>query len=190
MLWLSGDFQPVFSQVEFGVKAGLNVSDIVMTNYVNPDAESDLGLKLGPHAGFFMNGMIEERVGIAAELLYSSKGTRAHSNVNLHYITLPMLLQYPLSERILAELGPELGYLVSVTSRFGNAGSTYNNKLDLAIDAGFRYDMPSVVLGIRYCVGLFSVVETEPATAPGQERVKFQNRVLQLSLGYKLRKWE
>ena len=180
--WVSG-------QVDFGVKGGLNISDIVITNYVDPDAESEFGLKFGPHAGFFLSGRLDERLGIAVELLYSSKGTRENANVNLHYVAVPLLLQYPLSERISAELGPELAYLVSATSRFGNAVNTYNNKLDLGIDAGFRYGSPSFILGLRYCVGLFSVVETGPA-APGQERVKYQNRVLQFSLGYKLRTWE
>ena len=48
----------VNGQAEFGIKAGLNFADIVMTNYVNPDVESDLTMKLGLHAGFFVNNQI------------------------------------------------------------------------------------------------------------------------------------
>jgi len=175
----------VFAQAEFGLKAGLNVSDIVMTNYINPDVESDLTLKLGPHAGVFINGMIHERVGMAAELLYSNKGVKGVSNIHLHYITLPLLFQYKLTDRISAEVGPEPGYMFSAHSEFGNVSNTYNNKFDLALDGGFRLDTPRLVFGLRYCAGIFSVKEPiENASSPG-EKIKYQNRVLQISLGYK-----
>ena len=171
------------AQTEFGIKAGLNVSDIVMTNYVNPDVESDLQLKTGLHAGFFLKGMVNERVGMAGEILYSDKGV---NDVHLHYVTLPLLVQYEVSDKIFAEIGPEPGYLFSATSEFGNASNTYNNKVDLALDAGIFLDLPKLVMGLRYCVGLFSVRDIENTGVPQNERVKHQNRVLQFSLGYKL----
>ena len=59
-------------QTEFGIKGGLNVSDIVMTNYVNPDVESDLALKAGLHAGFFVTGSLNERIGMAGDLVSNS----------------------------------------------------------------------------------------------------------------------
>lgn len=174
------------AQAEFGLKGGLNVSDIVMTNYVNPDVESDLALKLAIHAGVFVSGILVERIGMVAELLYSNKGVKGFSNINLHYITLPLLVQYKLTDNILAEVGAEPGYLFSAESEFGNVANTYSNKFDLALDGGFRLDMPKLIFGIRYCAGIFSVKEpTENAASPG-ERIKYQNRVLQISIGYKL----
>lgn len=174
------------AQAEFGLKGGLNVSDIVMTNYVNPDVESDLALKLGIHAGVFVSGILVERIGMVAELLYSNKGVKGFSNINLHYITLPLLVQYKLTDNISAEVGAEPGYLFSAESEFGNVANTYSNKFDLALDGGFRLDMPKLIVGIRYCAGIFSVKEpAENAASPG-ERIKYQNRVLQISVGYKL----
>jgi hypothetical protein len=176
-----------FAQTDFGVKAGLNISDIVMTNYINPDVESDLGLKLGLHAGFFVSGKVNEAIGMSAELLYSDKGVKGGSDIHLHYITLPMMIQYQVADHILAELGPEPGYLISATSQYGNAGSTYNNKFDVALNGGFRLDTRKMIFGIRYCVGMFSVREPEEMLGPsGLEKVKYQNRVLQFSLGYKI----
>lgn len=175
----------VYGQAEFGLKGGLNVADIVMTNYINPDVESDLTLKLGLHAGVFVNGMVHERIGMAAELLYSNKGVKGISNINLHYITLPLLLQYKLTDRIYAEIGPEPGYMFSAESEYGNVANTYSNKFDLALDGGFRLDTPKIIFGIRYCAGIFSVKESvEQGVNPG-EKVKYQNRVLQVSIGYK-----
>lgn len=173
-------------QTEFGIKGGLNVSDIVMTNYVNPDVESDLALKAGLHAGFFVTGSVNERIGIAGELLYSNKGVKAISNIHLHYITLPLLLEYQLSKTILAEIGPELGYMFSAISKYGSAANTYDNKVDLALDAGVCVDGRRMTFGMRYCVGMFSVREPIASGGSFNEKIKYQNRVLQFFIGYKL----
>lgn len=174
-------------QTILGIKGGLNIADIVMINYVNPDMESDLRLKAGLHSGLFINGMLNERVGMAAELLYSSKGVKANTAIHLHYITLPLLVRYQVTDHILAEIGPEPGYLFSARSELGNVSNTYNNKLDVAIDAGVSFNTPKLVIGLRYCAGLFSVREPIPHYgASGSETIKYQNRVLQLSVGYKI----
>lgn len=178
----------VRGQAKMGVKAGLNISDIVMTNYINPDVEADLGLKTGLHAGFFVSGMMNERVGAVAEFMYSSKGVKAQARTDLHYITLPLLLRYSLSENIFAEIGPELGYLFSAQSDYGDVSGTYNNKFDLGLDAGFHFSAERLIFGVRYCAGLFSVRNMESTNAPPGERIKYQNRVVQLTVGYRL--WE
>lgn len=191
IVFLAGLCLPVVAQAqtEYGIKAGLNISDIVMTNYINPDVESDLGLKFGPHVGVFMTGTVNERVGLAGELLYSSKGVNANGNINLHYIAMPLLVEYGLSERIFGQIGPEFAYMFSATSEFGNAANTYSNKFDLGLDAGFRFAARRFDFGIRYCVGMFSVREPiEFNTTSGNEKIKYQNRVLQVSVGFKLSK--
>lgn len=176
------------AQTEFGIKGGLNISDIVMTNYINPDVESDLMLKLGPHIGFFMAGRMNERVGLAGELLYSNKGVDANGRINLHYISIPLLVEYLLTDKIFAQVGPELAYMFSATSEFGNAASTYNNRFDLGLDGGFRLATRRLDFGVRYCVGMLSVREPiEFNTTSGSEKIKYQNRVLQLFVGFKLR---
>ena len=176
----------VNGQAEFGIKAGLNFADIVMTNYVNPDVESDLTMKLGLHAGFFVNNQMSDDVRMAAELLYSNKGVKGISNINLHYITVPLLIQYRLTDHIAAEIGPEPGYMLAADSKYGNVANTYNNKFDLALNAGFRLDFQKLLLGLRYSAGVFSVrAPLENSAYPG-EKVKYQNRVLQLSVGYKM----
>lgn len=175
-----------YGQVEYGIKAGLNISDVVMTNYINPDVESDLDLKLGLHAGLFLSGMVDDQFGLAAELLYSDKGVKGgSSNVHLHYITLPLIARYRLADNIFAEAGPEFGYLFWARSKHGNVSNTYNNKFDLSLDAGFRFNASKLIFGIRYCAGLFSVREPiEIPGASGSEKIKYQNRVLQVSVGY------
>jgi hypothetical protein len=173
-------------QKELGIKAGLNISDVVMTNYVNPDFESDLRLKLGFHGGLYVAGAINDRVGVTGEFLYSDKGVRGLSNIHLHYMTLPLLLQYQLTDHIEAEVGPEAGYLFLAHSKYGNVSNTYNNKFDLALDGGLRFNAPRWFFVVRYSAGLFSVGDMGVAPVPGSDRVKYQNRVLQFSFGRKL----
>jgi hypothetical protein len=175
------------AQTEVGIKGGLNISDIVMTNFINPDVESELDLKLGLHAGVFIRSLVDERLAMTAELLYSDKGVRANTNIHLHYVTIPMLVQYRLSDNVWVEMGPEPGYLFSARSDLGNVSNTYNNKFDLGLDAGILLDKNRVMVALRYCVGLFSVRDPiETSGSSGIEKIKFQNRVLQVSVGYKL----
>src|SRR5688572_23308208 len=108
------------AQTDFGVKGGLNYSDIVMTNYINPDVESDLKARPGLHAGFFVSGMVSEKLGMAAELMYSDKGI---TDIHLHYITLPLMLQHRLGKKLLAELGTAPAYMFSARSNHGDASS-------------------------------------------------------------------
>ncbi len=180
----------VAGQVSFGVKGGLNISEIVMTNYVNPDVERDLTLKTGLHAGVFVSTMLEDRFGISGELLYSNKGVRGLENIHLHYVTLPLLGQYRLGEHVFAEFGFEPAYLFSARSTHGDVSSTYNNRFDLSLDGGLGLDTPKLIFGVRYCVGLFSVRDVVETQVPGGDKIKYQNRVIQLTIGYKLFKLE
>jgi hypothetical protein len=174
------------AQTQFGIKAGLNISDVVMTNYIDPDFESDLRLKLGFHGGVYASGPVNERMAVVGELLYSDKGVKGISNIHLHYMTLPLLLQFQLTDHIAAEVGPEPGYLFFAHSRYGNVSNTYNNKFDLALDGGLNFHGPEWSFAIRYAAGLFSVSEMGMGPVPGNDRIKYQNRVLQFSLGRKL----
>jgi hypothetical protein len=175
----------------YGLKAGLNVSDVVITNYINADAESDYQMKTGVHGGFYGDVNITEKISLAAELMYSNKGVKAADRINLHYINIPLLTLYHITDKFLAELGPELGYLLMARSRHGNVGNTWNNKLDVGLDAGIRIIISDKLMsGLRYYAGFSSVIDSidESGTnnVPSEEAIKYQNRVLQLSLYYNL----
>jgi hypothetical protein len=180
---------PVLSQETFylGIKGGLNLSDIALTNYVNPDAESDYNIKAGVHAGLFGNVEIGSDFLLGAELLYSNQGVVANDRINLHYITVPLLIQYRFHESFIAEVGPQFGYLLAARSRYGNVSNTWNNKLDIGLNAGVQYLINErFSAGLRYYAGFSSVInsidESGSNNIPTEETIKYQNRVLQLSL--------
>lgn len=180
-------FHSLGQSIDFGMKGGLNIADIVINNTTtDPDGESDFNLKPGIHAGVFANADVGERVGLGAELLYSVKGVKAINNINLHYVVLPLLVRYSLGEKFIAEAGPEIGYLVATSSPYGNVNSTYDNKLDIGLDFGLQYNITNdFTLGMRFNAGISSVIKN-PQGASQPENAKFQNRVLQISLGYTL----
>lgn len=175
------------AQVQFGIKGGLNLSDVVINNYINPDAESDFDTKAGIHGGVFASTDLNEKFGLSAELLYSNKGVKAHSRINLHYINLPLLLQYNITDEFRVEVGSELGYLFAAKSKFGDERNIWNNKLDIGLDVGVQYLIwQNIKAGLRYNAGFSSIIDTMNSNQTSGETIKYLNRVLQLSVSYQL----
>ncbi len=177
---------PAWTQVMLGVRSGLNLSDVVINNYNDPDVEPGYDIKPGFHAGVFVTADGESKIGFSAELLYSSKGVRALNVINLHYVAVPLLLRYHLNDKFLAEIGPEIGYLVSANSKHGNVNSTWDNKVDVGLDAGLQYLLGKITIGARFNAGFTSVIRTT-ASGPNGQRVRYLNRVAQLSIAIPLR---
>src|SRR5688572_2760661 len=90
------------AQFIYGVKGGMNLSDVVINNVVNPDIESGYDMKLGFHAGGFVEVDLENKFLLLGEVLYSVKGVRAlGTNVNLQYVTIPLLVEYRIADPFL-----------------------------------------------------------------------------------------
>jgi hypothetical protein len=173
-------------QARFGIKAGFQVSDIVITNYINPDVESEYDLKLGVHAALFADFDIDTKLQFTSELMYTNRGVNAISRINLHYINVPLLAGYKLTPLFTLHAGPDIGYLFMARSSYGDVSNTWNNKLDIGLDAGVVCNLSArVMLTARYYAGFSSVMGTTgDPNNPQQEPVKYQNRVLQFSLSW------
>lgn len=184
-------FGNIPAQVHYGIKGGLNISDVVMNDVIDAYAEDDFNLKAGFHGGVFAGMKLNETWGAWGEIQYSIKGVRAAgTNINLHYITVPLLFKYFITENFRAEAGPELGYMVTARSKYGNASGVWNNNLDIGLDAGIEYQATATIsLGLRFNAGMLSVIDAQYRDSNGQptdDKVKYQNRVLQLSLSFLL----
>jgi hypothetical protein len=169
------------AQIDFGIKSGLNLADVVINNFSNPDLEPAYQIKPGVHAGFYFSVEGDNEVGLAAELLYSNKGVNAINNINLHYVCIPLLVRYHFHDHFFAEAGPEVGYLVNANSKYGNLNSTWDNKLDIGLDAGLQYRPGKIHFGLRFNAGFSSVIRTTSSGING-ERVRYLNRVAQISV--------
>jgi hypothetical protein len=174
------------AQITMGVKGGLNIADIVINNVNDPDGESDFTAKAGFHGGIFAIAEVGSKTGLSAELLYSNKGVRALTNINLHYVAVPVMIRYSLSDRFVAEAGPELAYMITARSRYGNMNTTYDNKIDLGLDLGLHYAiLPKLSVGLRLNAGMTSVIRNASYLG-SSEKIRYQNRVLQLTLAWTL----
>jgi hypothetical protein len=176
----------VFSQdIRFGAKGGLNLSDVVLNNVVNPDLEAEYRTKLGPHAGFFLRVEFDELWSFAPELLYSQKGVIAvDTKIHLNYVTIPLLVKYAVSDNFRVEGGPEIGYLFLAKSRYGKVNDVCSNSLDIAANVGIEYLISEkLFLGVRLGAGFSNLVDDNSGSG-----IKYQNRVLQFSIGYEMGK--
>ena len=190
-------FGSLCAQYNYGFKAGLNYTK----NVVNQQSTiNDSKYKAGIHFGFFASANVTQKVDLQVELLYSSKGYRfvetalsESGNLTLNYLSLPLLIGYQASKEIRVSIGPEIGYLISATSKFGpdkiDVSDKWNNNLDIGIAAGLNYMLnENIFTGIRYIHGFSSVVKNASVSDSNGnstgERARFQNRSLQLSIGY------
>jgi hypothetical protein len=161
------------AQLKFGVKGGLNVSNI--TGKYTEGYRSKIGL----HLGGLANLTLTEKLSVQGELLYSAQGARWDDDdekTMLGYMQLPILVRYKIAGGFYAEAGPQFGLLVR--AKDDNEGDVYDikeylKKSDISLAMGVGYDINSN-LGVysRYTAGLTSFYDTE------------KNSVFQLGVSY------
>lgn len=189
-----------FSQFsEFGVKAGLNMSNMTV------EGNNDNTLKFGLNAGVFNKIYVTDMFALQPELLYSSKGfqnvfnneivTDGEINYNLNYIDLPVKLVFYLADDFNFQLGPYIGYLVNANVEVDNAElldfmqvDTQDdldrdnfNALDFGLTGGLGFEFDPLVVGFNYNLGLTQVAEEGKAAEIMLGNAK--NTVIQIYAG-------
>jgi len=185
-----------FAQAGFGLKAGGMLSTRVANSL---DHNLDIA-KFSFVGGAFYSFPIHEQFGLQVELLYANKAIEVERrrafqllSEDLHYINLPVMLQYKLKERLILELGPEVGYLIGqkqIATTGTQPPSPFMKDFDMAINLGVGYEpVNRVLLNLRYNFGIFDIDrpfhEVVPGATPEEDRHR-ANRTLQLTVGYRL----
>ncbi len=185
------------AQVQVGLKAGSILADIA-TEIEGSSISDTSEPKLSYMAGGFASLPFNEKIGMQVELLYTNKGNKASTieyKTNLHYINLPVLLQYKITDKLKVEAGPEIGYLLGAYSRDLSRQTSFEfntiKDFDVGINAGVSYDLSEkLLLGLRYNLGVYDISKditaNDPEGNPYIFRTNAQNRGLQLSVGLKL----
>jgi hypothetical protein len=165
-----------FSQT--GIKGGLNLATI------GGDA-SGVDSKADFHIGLFFLTKKSETFGIQPEIIYSRQGAQASGNssvkINYDYLNVPVMFNYYPEEKFFIQGGPQLGILLSGKIKEGDNSLDVKDQLntvDLSLGLGIGYDTESVILGLRYNIGLTSTASDSNGNFP--------NRVLQISIGFRL----
>jgi opacity protein-like surface antigen len=184
----------VNAQVTFGLKGGVDVSNIIKTD----DPDFTTTYKAGFNAGITMEVQIVSPLSIAPELLYAQKGYKAQTTFGnftqtTNFIDIPILAKIKFAEGFNVVVGPQVSFLTSTTNVYSNGFSTtvqkqYNDDSDnfrkslIAGVAGISFDLSkSVDLHARYALDLQKNNENGTSQTP-----EYRNQVFEFGLGFKM----
>lgn len=186
-----------FSQVNFGAKAGLNIST------VKDDFWKADNIRPGFNGGLFAEIKISKTFFIQPELLYSAKGYKFISDalqssgtLSLHYISVPLLGGFRPSDKLAVLFGPEISFLVMADSKYDGSNNNITgvySRVDAAIDLGITYNIVKR-LGIVLCYSYgLQVLDGAVKTSTIINYVgvyNASNRVFQVGIFYRFSKKE
>lgn len=185
-----------FGQISFGVKAGLNVSNVKNVG------SADNKARPGFYGGLLTEIKIGKKVIVRPEVLYSIKGNKfpatafnGGGTLSLNYISIPLLGGFRPTDKFTILLGPEFNFLTTANSKFDGSnhdGTKIYRKFDFAIDLGATY---SIINGLgvelRYSYGFEDLVDVTYTDQNGNDigtgRIG-SNRVFQLGVFYRFSK--
>ncbi len=184
-----------FSQVRFGLKAGLNLANMSIQN-ANPSPS----MKVGFHFGGILDFTLADNISLQPGVLFSTKGFELSgteegvsytATTNVNTIEVPVNLVFKFGSgntKITPFIGPYLGYALSGTVKveamgqsqstditFGSADGDMS-ALDLGLNIGLGIEMNGLIISAQYGLGL---ADLDPS-AEG----KMTNNVIGISVGY------
>jgi Outer membrane protein beta-barrel domain len=182
-------FMTLKGQSSFGVSAGGNLI------YTSLDHDES---RIAYYGGAFVRFDLSEKVYLQPEILYSRKGTGLpgyfgpfNMEIDFHYISLPALVGFRMTDNLSIDLGPEVGYLVDGAVTIDKYGPTAEEdfpSFDLGIDMGLMYRLWNHFgFRLRYHYGLTNVMDVKFFDANSQSLgglFEGKNRVLQVGLSY------
>jgi hypothetical protein len=184
-VFLSAFFTPAAAQVGFGLKAGLN-----LTNLDVDDPELSYESMTGYHAGIFLRGKFD-KVAIQPELLLFTQRGDLESSVfgtaqeQFTYLSIPLIFKFYPIGGLNIQLGPQFGFLLEGEREFDTilgSGSQdvtdYYKESDVSVSVGAGYDFDfGLGVDLRYNIGVKDINDA----ASGEE---VKSRIFLVSLGW------
>jgi len=197
-------------KIDYGVKAGLNVSGL---DLVSPNSNTNnklSGAKYHSRVDFHLGGYatlkFKKKLALQPELLFSRQGqlysTSRYSNLRtrLSYINIPVLIKYYPTKWLNVYAGPQVGFLVGAKGDMvpsNNVGGVatmlsdvkqYMNVIDFSLTGGLGLEFPKgISASVRYNFGFSDINKFKGgSTTPSFSTARTLNQVIQISLGYKL----
>jgi len=160
---------------QLGIKGGGNLSDFLSES--NPSQASFAAIA-GWNAGVFLNFWLGNHFAIAPELLYTTEGAgikttttgnngtvTLNNNLNLRYVSLPVMAKLRFTGGFYIEAGPEVSLNVSSSTWEDQSVKNVTNNAELGAAAGIGYQSPiGLGVSLRYTAGLTTVDNTNEAT--------------------------
>lgn len=172
------------AQVTFGVRGGLNASNISFPNLPNKSE------KIAFHVGGFADvPVVKDFMSVQPELSYSAKGTSfkvldEKQSINMNYVDFLLPVSFKM-DAFNINVGPFASYLISTPDyTYYNDNSVLVDgfkKFDAGLTAGLSYNFNKMMIGVRYNQGFIDVMEDNSRALLGSGK----NAVGQVSIGYK-----
>ncbi len=188
---------------KFGIKGGLNLSQL----YIDQPNVEDESMKVGIHFGVFGKIPINSFVALQPEVLYTNMGSKVsyggsdfenlfgiesgEVRFNLNYIQVPLALAVNLGP-LNVHAGPYVSYLLSANvnnwrssemspTEVRELNTEDFNRIDYGVVVGVGFDIGAVNVGVRYNYGLREVGNEGLA---GNLTNNSKNSVGQIYLGF------
>ncbi len=196
-----------FAQPSYGVKGGLNLSNISGFSELEDGLGIRMKIKPSIYIGVFGEFRINDFLGIAPEVVYSRQGTsfgleggdlfdlvdnwmdyyydmNIRVKMRINYLNVPVMLKFYVADGLSFDMGPQFGFLLNAKIWAGADGESDSsditesfNTFDLSVGMGLTYNFNRFLVQGRYNLGLTGIVD-EDGSNP-------HNNVFQLGLGYR-----
>jgi hypothetical protein len=195
-----------YSQVPIGIKAGLNLNDIVIKNAPFLPIRTYTP-SLGFHIGVTTTFNLSNKLTFNPDLLFIQKGANTSfgddqilgslsvvntvdGRVNLNYLELPLLLSFTPTKLISFDLGPNLGLRISAKGKTDSSKSdirdVFNKPFDFGVSGGLKLNLTKKISIIsRYYYGLISPMKFQATSSTPSP--SGSNRSLLLGMSYLLK---
>jgi hypothetical protein len=187
-----------YAQVTFGLKGGLIITDVYRfpktddwfgnTAFTKRNPNKEVKPKAAYNLGALVNVRIHEGIFGQIELLYSDNGYKyksternvsADHDVHLHYVNLPVLLQFAVKPKLKIEYGVEPGYLIATAVSYGRG----QKQVDITKKRVYLGNF----IGLSYhLLDYFEITTRYSQELPIDSRKELQ-RAIHLTLGYYFR---
>ena len=169
--------------IKFGVKLGANLNKVTGQSFKD-------GYDLGYHVGAFSEIGLTKNFGIQPEVLFNQVNTKRAtgfnqiynqnnmnpSDIDLKYLSIPVLLKYNVSPFLSLNLGPQFGILINDKENLLDNGKAAFKGGDLSAVAGATVNVSSFRIYGRYNIGLNNLNDID-------NKEEWKSQQIQLGLG-------
>ena len=194
-------------ELNYGLRTGLVLGNMAVDPDPTEDSDLEAKMKMGFYCGIWARHMMNEKMGITAELNFVEKGDRysedmtgATMNIIMYanVLELPVLFTYLPMEKMSLYAGPVLEYVLNsgykmlydvedpdVAEYMGYDFGEWTNRIGFSIAAGLKYEITGTFFGeLRYTYGFSNVISDDQELTP--EEIEAIPRTLTIGLGINL----
>ena len=171
-------------KIQIGVKGGATVNKLTGKTFKEE-------FSFGYHLGAFVSLGLGKKFAIQPEVLFNQVNVNTSSsfsslyafnklnNVQLKYLSIPVLLNYNAGKILTLQAGPQFGILMNKSNTFVQNGKDAFKGGDLAMLGGVQLNLGSFKVYGRYTVGLNNINDID-------NKDKWKSQSVQLGIGLKL----